>query len=123
MPHSIIAALNIYIILAIGYNLVSQILDDLKGKKLAPTDPTNGTLIIASIYLWFTLAPSHSIGVFLIGAATFIYLIGRFGILKHLMGFAPDIYHSRISWLAAMGINIFGLLVLLAYAVMVLRIS
>lgn len=109
--------LDIYIFIAIGYNLFSQVLLDLRGKALAPTDPTTGVLIMTALYLWFRLAPELSIPLFVFVALVFIYLVCRFGIYRHVVGFKESEYSSRLSWGSAILINICGVVVLAGHLV------
>ena len=104
--------LDIYIFFAIGYNLCSQLLLDLRGKSLAPTDPTTGVLIMVALYLWFRLAPELSSLLFVFVALVFFYLVCRFGIYRHAVNFNKGEYSSRFSWGSAILINIVGVVIL-----------
>ncbi len=100
--------LDIYIILAIGYNLISLLLNDFTGRSLAPTDPLMGIKMMAIVYIWFRLEANLSYIVWVFGGTIFTYLIARGGIYRHATGYASDLYHSRFSWIVAQMINIFG---------------
>ena len=39
-------------------------------------------------------------------------MIVRFGIIQHMLNYSPHTYHSRLSWLLAILINVFGCIVL-----------
>lgn len=104
--------LDVYIYLAMGYNVVSLLMKDVTNRPLAPTDPAFGVLMMAAVYLWFTLAPQISLNLYLFVSAVFIYMICRFGIYQHAVNFKVDAYHSRLSWLVAIIINVFGVTVL-----------
>lgn len=103
---------EIYFALAIGYNLVSLLRADILERPLAATDPVFGILVMSVFYLIWS-APNvlntlawHAL-VFL-----YLFLILRFGVIKHLKSYSADGYSSRLSWLCAIAINVFGVGVL-----------
>jgi hypothetical protein len=89
---------SIYLVLAIGYNLISLVLVAKTGKSAAPTDPMTG-IMFNWLYLFFI--------------SSFAVLILSFGIIKHLINYQESMYFSRFSWLSAITINIFGVCVLI----------
>ena len=103
---------NIYIVLAIGYNLVSIIAKDIVGRSLAPTDPITGITIVGALYALFLVVDKMPLFSIVIVFGAFIYLIVRFGIFQHLLNYDAQKYFSRFSWAAAFLINIFGIAVL-----------
>ena len=113
MQETLFNGLIVYFVLAIGYNFVSQLRLDIFGKKLAPTEPKDGMLVVSVVFLWFMIAPDISKYVYGIGALFFTYLIFRFGVLKHAGSYTSDGYSSRLAWLLAMGINVFGVVMFL----------
>lgn len=101
-------AVNCYFILAIGYNLLSLVINDIKGRMLTPTDPVFGILMLALLYLVFA-------GEAVLGGvartaliAVFLLLILRFGIYRHLAGYDEEQYFSRGAWVVAIAINVYG---------------
>lgn len=112
--NNVVYWLDIYIFLAIGYNVASQLMSDCRGRALAPTDPTTGVLIMVALYLWFRVGPSLSLTLFGFVAVVFIYLVCRFGIYRHIVNYSKEEYSSRLSWGSAISINIFGVCILLA---------
>ena len=102
----------LYFILAIGYNVISQVRADVMKKALAPTEPSFGILMMTVLFLvWHAepiLPPVAQQSLLIL----FILLIARFGIARHLTSYSPEAYSSKLSWGAAIGINIFGACVL-----------
>ena len=111
----IVAGLHAYFIIGILYNILSQVLLDARGRKLAPTDPTNGALIVSLVYTIFLLQ-----GTLPEFARTFlvtVWILGilRFGIFQHLLNYDENEYLSRWSWMLAMGINAVGVVLLIMH--------
>ena len=105
-------AVNLYFILAIGYNIVSLIIREINGKTLAPTEPRGAITTMTLLYLVFM---SHSIlgpvaRTALLGLFTLMIL--RFGVIQHLLNYQPDDYLNRAAWASAIGINLFGVSVI-----------
>lgn len=101
-----------YFLAALAYNVASQALLDVTGRKLAPTDPVTGILFISVVYLVYLLKsylPTYPLAVL---TCVLVALILRFGVIQHLLNFSADAYYSYWSWLLAMSINIFGCAVL-----------
>lgn len=101
-----------YFALALGYNIVSQLLLDAGGKKLAPTDPAFGLLFVGSIYLLVLIKPFAPSAPVMLLSGVWLAAVLRFGVIKHILNYSPEEYLSRLSWAAAFSINIFGILVL-----------
>lgn len=106
-----------YIVLAIGYNVMSVVLDDLTDRRAAVTDPMMGLLLITALYLTYATGPTISNGLYLFVMTVFTLFILRFGILRHVLGYDEDVYYSRVTWAAAFLINIFGVAVLVSIIV------
>ena len=51
---------SIYIVLAVGYNLVSLLLVEVTGKRAAPTDPVVGIMMMSILYLTYATGPQVS---------------------------------------------------------------
>lgn len=103
-----------YITLAVAYNLISLLWKEFTGKGFAPTDPVNGIVIMVTLYCAFILHESMSAIAAFTVLASFTILIGRFGIIRHATGYSDEDYLSRWTWCLAIGINVFGVGVILA---------
>lgn len=109
--------LHVYFIAGIGYNVLSQILFDLCGRKLAPTEPTNGILIMSLVYVILLLEEVLPVAQFLGLMALWTLAILRFGVVQHVLNFDPEGYWSRASWALAILINVIGVSLLSAMLV------
>ena len=103
---------SVYLVLAIGYNLVSLVLVAKTGKSAAPTDPLTGILFISVLYLIQATGSQVSGWLYLFFLSTFAVLILSFGVVGHVLNYDEEKYFSRVSWLSAFVINIFGVIVL-----------
>jgi len=101
-----------YLVLAIGYNLVSLVLISKTGKGAAPTDPLTGILMISVLFLTQAAAGQVAGWMYLFFLSTFTGLIFCYGVLGHLLHYDRDKYFSRVTWFSAFGINLFGVAVL-----------
>ena len=104
---------SIYLVLAVGYNLLSLVLLAKTGKSAAPTDPLSGILFISVLYLIYMSAGQVSSWLHVFFLSTFAALIFFFGIVSHVLDYDEKKYYSRASWLSAFIINSFGVVVLL----------
>ena len=102
----------LYFILAIGYNVVSQLAADSGRRALAPTEPSFGILMMSVLFLIWSCISLMPLAGWAALMAVYIYLILRFGIFKHLTGYGDELYASRLSWRCAIGINVFGVAIL-----------
>lgn len=101
-------AVNCYFILAVGYNLLSIVINDMKGRMLTPTDPVFGILMLALLYLIYAAEPVLG-GIARTALITvFLLLVLRFGIYRHLAGYDEEQYFSRGAWGVAIAINVYG---------------
>ena len=105
-------AVNGYFALAILYNVLSLILNDLKGRILTPTEPVSAIMMMTLFYLVYAggavLDPLARTALLIL----FLLLVLRFGIYRHLAGYDDEQYYSRCAWATAIGINVFGVCVL-----------
>lgn len=101
-----------YFILAIGYNLLSAIMNDIKGRMLTPTEPVSAIVMMALFYLIYLSEAVLGAGVRTFLMVVFLLLVLRFGIYRHLVGYAEDRYFSRSAWGGAIAINVYGVVVL-----------
>jgi hypothetical protein len=99
---------SVYCVLAVGYNFVSLLLQALKGKRAAPTEPQNGVLFIAVMYLVFIVGTHYPgwLNIFFLSCLTVLTI--QSGIFRHVLGYSQELYFSRITWAAAFTINTFG---------------
>lgn len=107
--------INLYFILAIGYNVVSLVRMDLRGQGLAPTEPGQAIVMMALVYVIHASLLMLGLTPWALLMAVFIALIIRFGIFRHVFGYSSEVYSSRAAWVAAIGINIFGVTVLTSH--------
>ena len=108
-------AIHFYFIVAILYNVASQLCLDIFKKKFAPTEPISGVLIISVFYLLYLMEELLPFSVRIFLMVIYLLAVIRFGIFYHLLNFTKDAYFSRQTWILAIIINIFGVLVLLYY--------
>ncbi len=108
---------SIYIVLAVGYNLVSLLLVEVAGKRAAPTDPVVGVMMMSIIYLTYATGSQVSKPIYLFLLISFVLLIFRFGIIAHIWAADRSLYFSEFARYSAFGINIFGVAILLAIVV------
>ncbi len=97
-----------YIALAIGYNLVSMLLEQITGRRAANTDPMTGLLFVTVLYLTVAVGPALSKGLYLFTLSVFTVLVLLVGVIKHLLNYSESAYYSRFTWAAAILINVFG---------------
>ncbi len=104
-----------YVAAALSYNSVSFVLTRTGQVPLAPTALGQATLLFA-IYGLFLLAGARSYDkIYRIGMAVFLVPIVTVGILPPLhQGFDPLFYHYQMTWVLAIAINIYGLMVTVA---------
>lgn len=103
---------GVYLVLAVGYNLASLVLAARTGKAAAPTDPLTGILVMSVLYLVYAAGNRVSDLLYLFFLGTFTALIFSFGVVGHIRNYDANRYFSRLTWVAAFAINIFGVAVL-----------
>ena len=101
-----------YFVLAIGYNILSLILYDARGRPLTSNKPVQAIVLMALLYLIYVSEAALGSGAWLFLMIVFLLLILRFGIYQHLAGYDEDRYFSRSAWGAAIAINVYGVAVL-----------
>ena len=107
-------AVALYFVLAIGYNVVSLALQDMRRPPLAPTEPVPAITMLAVLCVIYASEEVLGAAAWSALIAVFVALIARFGIYRHAIGYSPDEYASRAAWAAAIGINAYGVSVLCA---------
>ena len=105
-------AAALYFILAIGYNVASLVSRDMNRAPLAPTDPVQAIVMMSLLYVVYATEEVLGSVAWTALIAVFLMLIVRFGIYRHLVGYSPAAYASRTAWVAAIGINVYGVCVL-----------
>lgn len=108
-------AIHGYFLVAIAYNVMSQIWLDWKGRGFAPTDPNIGILFVGVVYLFFLCHVLIPVPSFIAVMAVFIALIIRFGIVRHWVLERSDAYWSPTTRTLAVAINLFGVVALLLF--------
>ena len=101
----------IYFILGILYNGVSLFLISQGQPALAPTQPVTGTITMVIYALFLIPGYLRKITLYRILMGIAILVIGYGGVVTHIINIftQPQVYSSIISWTAAVGINLFGL--------------
>ena len=102
----------LYFILAIGYNIVSLVRTDMNRPALAPTEPVQAIVMMSLLYVIYASEPVLGRTAWTALIVMFVSLIARFGIYRHLVGYTPENYSSRIAWTTAIAINAYGVFVL-----------
>ena len=105
-------AVNAYFVLAIGYNLLSLVWMDWRGRPLAPTQPLQATVIMVLLYVVYAAKEVLGSTAWVLLISIFLFFILRFGIYQHLVSYSPDDYASRAAWAVAIIINVYGILAL-----------
>ncbi|MBN1880914.1 MAG: hypothetical protein JW885_01965 [Deltaproteobacteria bacterium] len=102
----------IYAVLGVGYNVISYLIVSAGGEALSSTVPVVGGAYmlgygVCLIPGFFKKVVPYRV---LMGAAIFIFGYG--GVVKHILNAAgghTDLYSSKIAFILAVGINVFGL--------------
>ena len=105
---------HIYFVTALAYNILGQVWLDAFGKKFSSTDPITGIQVISLVYMIFMLRDLLPEPGFVVLMAVWLAAIARFGIFQHLLNYSDESYLSRGTWIAAIAINLFGVLLLAA---------
>lgn len=106
-------AVNAYFVMAVGYNLLSLAWIDWRRRPLAPTDPVQGIVIMALLYLIHSAKTTLGATAWTLLTGVFLLLILRFGIYRHWGNYNTEDYASKTAWITAIAINVYGVLVLL----------
>jgi hypothetical protein len=101
----------IYFILGILYNALSLYLTTIGNAPLAPTQPVLGTISMITYALFLIPGYLRKITLYRILMGVAILVIGYGGVVTHIINIftQPQVYSSIVSWAAAVGINLFGL--------------
>ncbi|MBU2510841.1 hypothetical protein KJ966_05870 [bacterium] len=101
----------IYIILGVGYNIVSYFVVMSGGQQLSTTMPLKGgpAMLLYGVFLLAAYTDRIILYRILMTVAVFFY--GWGGIVVHLINYSqdPSLYASFAAWIIAVGINVYGL--------------
>jgi hypothetical protein len=101
----------IYFVLGIAYNAVSLYLTSTGKPPMAPTQPVLGMISMAVYALFLIPGYLRKIVLYRILMGVAIVVIGYGGVVTHIINIftQPQLYSSFVAWAAAVGINLFGL--------------
>ncbi len=102
----------VYCLLGIGYNVVSLILSRTGGSTLAPTDPVMGMVVMAVYGGCLLVGALRYVRIYRVLSALSVLVLGYGGVVVHLVNFTAGhsfLYRGTVAWGAAVGINLFGL--------------
>jgi uncharacterized membrane protein len=101
----------IYFILGIGYNCLSMYLTATGKPALAPTQPVLGLFSMVVYALFLIPGYLRKITLYRILMGVAIVVMGYGGVVTHIINIftQPQLYSSIVAWAAAVGINLFGL--------------
>ena len=101
-----------YIVLALSFNIISVICEEVAGRRASPNDPMTGVLFVTVLYVTYSVGPQVSPSLYLFILVVFALFMFRYGVLRHLVGFDTSAYYSRFTWASAFLINIYGVIIL-----------
>lgn len=101
----------IYFVLGMLYNGVSMYLSSQGEPALAPTKPVLGAISMITYVLFLIPGYLRNINLYRILMGIAIVVMGYGGVVTHIINIfiQPQVYSSIVSWAAAVGINLFGL--------------
>jgi hypothetical protein len=101
----------IYFVLGMLYNGVSMYLSAQGKPALAPTKPVLGAISMITYALFLIPGYLRNINLYRILMGVAIVVMGYGGVVTHIINIfiQPQVYSSIVSWAAAVGINLFGL--------------
>lgn len=101
----------VYVILGVGYNIVSYFVVISGGQQLSTTSPFRGApaMLMYGLFMIAAYKNRFKLYRFLMFLSILIYGWGGIGI--HIMKYSkdPSLYASFTAWVLAVGINVFGL--------------
>jgi hypothetical protein len=100
-----------YFVLGMLYNGVSLYLTSTGKPGLAPTQPVLGAISMITYALFLIPGYLRQITVYRILMGFAILVMGYGGVVTHIINIftQPQVYSSILAWGAAVGINLFGL--------------
>ena len=101
----------IYFVLGMLYNGLSLYLTSTGKPALAPTQPVLGAISMIVYALFLIPGFLRKITLYRILMGVAILVMGYGGVVTHIINIftQPQLYSSIVSWAAAVGINLFGL--------------
>jgi hypothetical protein len=101
----------VYLVLGILYNAVSMYLTAMGKPALAPTQPVLGVISMVVYALFLIPGYLRKITLYRILMGVAILVLGYGGVVTHIINIftQPQVYSSIAAWAAAVGINLFGL--------------
>ena len=101
----------IYFVLGMLYNGLSLYLTSIGKPALAPTQPVLGAISMIVYALFLIPGYLRKITLYRILMGIAILVMGYGGVVTHIINIftQPQLYSSIVSWAAAVGINLFGL--------------
>ena len=101
----------IYFVLGMLYNGLSLYLISTGKPALAPTQPVLGAISMIIYALFLIPGYLRKITLYRILMGVAILVMGYGGVVTHIINIftQPQVYSSMLSWAAAVGINLFGL--------------
>jgi hypothetical protein len=101
----------IYFVLGLLYNGLSLYLTSTGKPPLAPTQPVLGAISMIVYALFLIPGCLRKITLYRILMGVAILVMGYGGVVTHLINIftQPQLYSSIAAWAAAVGINLFGL--------------
>jgi hypothetical protein len=101
----------IYFVLGMFYNGISMYLSAQGKPALAPTQPVLGAISMITYALFLIPGYLRNITLYRVLMGIAIVVMGYGGVVTHIINIfiQPQVYSSIVSWAAAVGINLFGL--------------
>ena len=101
----------IYFVLGMLYNGLSLYLTSTGKPALAPTQPVLGAISMIVYALFLIPGFLRKITLYRVLMVVAILVMGYGGVVTHIINIftQPQVYSSIIGWAAAVGINLFGL--------------
>jgi hypothetical protein len=101
----------IYFVLGMFYNGISMYLSAQGKPALAPTQPVFGAISMITYALFLIPGYLRNITLYRVLMGVAIVVMGYGGVVTHIINIfiQPQVYSSIVSWAAAVGINLFGL--------------
>jgi hypothetical protein len=101
----------IYFVLGILYNGLSFYLTSTGKPALAPTQPVLGAISMITYALFLLPGYLRKITLYRILMGVAVIVMGYGGVVTHIINIftQPQVYSSMVAWAAAVGINLFGI--------------
>lgn len=102
----------VYLILGIGYNAVSYVAVLMGRPRFSATDPITGAVSMAVYGLFLVPGALRWLKTYRVLMLVALLVFGYGGVVKHILNLIsdPSLYSSIWAWGAAVGINLFGVI-------------